>query len=270
MRIHAALLTGTASIVVIGLTATPARADLEVLQGGLAVYDTDRDITWVADANLCLALGNCVNGNVEGGMRWVDALKWAYELDYLGYRDWRLPSSLELDGSGPCQGYCSGSEMGHVFYMELDGTAGAPLTNFGPFTNIQIGEYTQIKRYWSREHIGINSPVAARTFNFQSGQQGLEVFGGDDDFLFAWAVRDGKIEDASTLADLIDKVSGVGAGKSLEMKLTAAQMNAAATCGALGAFVHEVNALSGNLLDPALADELIDDATAIAESAGCD
>ena len=257
-------------LIVLGLAAPRVHADLEVLRDGLAVYDNDRDITWVADANLCFTLGNCFNGDAEGGMRWIDALKWAYELDYLGYRDWRLPTALELDGSGPCQGYCSGSEMGHLFYMELDGTVGAPLSNFGPFTNIQIGEYTQIKRYWSREHIGINSPVAARTFNFQDGQQGLEAFGGDDDFLFAWAVRDGRIDDTVTLADLLDKVAGVGPGNSLSAKLKAAEANANATCAVLAAFVHEASSLSGKLLEPALADELIADATDIAESTGCE
>ena len=255
--------------VVLGLAAVPASAELQVLRDGLAVYDTDRNITWVADANLCVALGNCRNGTADGGMRWIDALEWAYELDYLGYQDWRLPTALDAGGGAPCEGYCSGSEMGHLFYGELGGTPGVPLSDFGPFKNIQIGEYTQIKRYWSREYIGINSPVAGRTFNFQSGQQGIEVFGGEDDLLYAWAVRSGKIDDTPTLDDLLSKVSGVGPGSSLTAKVRAAMTNSAAICGALGALVYEVEAQSGHGLDAALAEELMLDANRIAAAAGC-
>lgn len=176
---------------VIGLMASSASAELEVLSGGLAVYDTDRDITWVADANLCVTLGNCVNGNAQGAMRWIDALKWAYELDYLGQRDWRLPTALEFDGSGPNSTQCPSGEMGHLFCVELGGDANIS----GPFINIQRAEcgYASVVRYWSREHIGVNAPAAGWYFDFCTGQQGIEAFGGDDDFLFAWAVRKGKL-----------------------------------------------------------------------------
>jgi hypothetical protein len=178
--------------------------------GGKLVYDTDRNITWVADANLCTTLGNCVNGDAAGGMVWSDARQWAAELDYLGYRDWRLPTALELSGGAPCSGFnCSGSEMGHLYYAELGGSAWLPsyagnppdplIGDQGPFSNIQSS------RYWSGTGYapGGTGNVAAWVFDFYLGSQALEVFGGTDDNLHAWAVFDGRprgLPEPTTLA----------------------------------------------------------------------
>lgn len=48
-------------------------------RGNGLIYDDVLDITWVADANLCVALGNCVN-SPNGEMRWPDANTWAANL----------------------------------------------------------------------------------------------------------------------------------------------------------------------------------------------
>jgi hypothetical protein len=138
--------------------------------GGKLVYDTDRDITWVADANLCLTLGNCVNGDAAGGMLWNDAKQWAADLNYLGYRDWRLPTALNLDGSGPCLTFnCTDSEMGHLYHSELGGATGTSLVgNQGPFTNIQS------VRYWSSTPFLAGVPavqLGAWAFGFDGGGQ---------------------------------------------------------------------------------------------------
>jgi hypothetical protein len=38
------------------------------------------------------------NGNIAGEtMRWEDAMKWAKNLNYVGYSDWRLPTIEELE-----------------------------------------------------------------------------------------------------------------------------------------------------------------------------
>ena len=88
-----------------------------------AYYDTDANLTWLANAN---AAGTT--------MSWANANAWAAGLDIdgtAGADGWRLPAS------DTCVGYnCTGSEMGNLFYNVLGNTAGS-LSNTGPFSNVQ-------------------------------------------------------------------------------------------------------------------------------------
>jgi hypothetical protein len=126
---------------------------------------------------------------VDGQMTWSQALTWASDLTYGGYDDWRLPSALNLDGSGPCAGLnCTGSEFGHLYSAEFGnpGNAGLQLINFDGLFSI----------YWTSTEA---SPTEAWAFSFASlGKQGtlekdpwcsscLPVLGN----VYAWAVRDG-------------------------------------------------------------------------------
>ena len=86
-------------------------------RGGGLIYDTDLNITWLADANYAMASGY----DADGRMTWTNAMTWAANLSYGGYIDWRLPTTLQPDPT--CQfndaigsyGYnCTGSEMGHL------------------------------------------------------------------------------------------------------------------------------------------------------------
>ena len=79
-----------------------------------AFYDTDLDITW-----LC-------NADVNGTMDWDTAVAWADRFSFAGYDDWRLPTTLQPDPScsrqsgGVSDGRnCTGSEMGHLWHVEL-------------------------------------------------------------------------------------------------------------------------------------------------------
>ncbi len=158
-------------------------------RGGGLIYDDNLDITWLWDANYVETTGydDALYGSDRGGgLMWSDAMEWAENLEYGGYRDWRLPSPLNQDGSGPCGGpNCSDSEMGHLYYTAppsgLGSPAGGPLAGSGPFENIQ-NDY-----YWTnmRWEFGPTS----WTFNFRDGRQSsdLHVSGS----LSAWAVRDG-------------------------------------------------------------------------------
>jgi hypothetical protein len=77
-------------VVLIPLTLTsPLFAGL-IDKGGGLIYDTDLDITWLQNANYA--------GTT---MYWDEASQWAQDLVYQGYNDWRLPSALNQDGSGP-------------------------------------------------------------------------------------------------------------------------------------------------------------------------
>lgn len=108
-----------------------------------AYYDTDLDITWLADAN------------VNGIMNWADANSWAANLsivDTLNHRtydNWRLPTALNQDLTGPCFGFnCADSEMGHLFYSELGGTAGQPIMSSSD-PDLAKFNHVQAEGYWS-------------------------------------------------------------------------------------------------------------------------
>ena len=144
-------------VLVFGLVSGGAHATLQGrdLNGSAdsfeAYYDTDLDITWLADANYA----NTSGYNAGGTMTWATANTWAASLSFTDgvntYDNWRLPTTLQPDASCAGQsGYnCAGSEMGHLFYSELGGTAGQSiLTSADPdlakFSNLQAYYY-----YWS-------------------------------------------------------------------------------------------------------------------------
>lgn len=85
------------------------------------IYDVERDITWLQDANYA----KTVRRSPDGQMTWDDAKRWVASLRYPEHvRGWRLPTALNRDGSGPCVGHdCRESEIGHLL---LDISANYP------------------------------------------------------------------------------------------------------------------------------------------------
>lgn len=166
--------------------------------GGQAVYDTDLDITWLADANLAadnafgVAFG--IGGiRANGTMSWDTANDWITAMNadggtgYLGFNDWRLPTTLQPDASCSEQSgntsfglNCTGSEMGHLFYNELSGVANTPVQSSGDpdlalFSNIQT-------YYWSTQLL---------SFGFHDGFQDIGLGVSID--MSVWAVRSGDV-----------------------------------------------------------------------------
>ncbi|PTN11840.1 DUF1566 domain-containing protein [Nitrosomonas aestuarii] len=182
-----------ASILTLGLVST-ANAALVSTLGGLAVYDTDRDISWLADANA--AAGTSFDDGfsaTDGRMTWDNANAWAASLNVGGVTGWRLPTAMNADGTGPCSEYnCTGSEMGHLFYTELGGTAQNSILSSGDpdlalFSNVQSNDY------WSGTEFA-PSPGNALFFHVSVGYQGAT----NKDFnLSAWAVHSGDVGAAS-------------------------------------------------------------------------
>ena len=110
-----------------------------------AFYDTDLNITWLRYVG------------ISGGMNWETAVAWAEGFTFAGYSDWRLPSSDQ------CISYnCTGSEMGHLWYVELGNTAGS-FTNAGGFLNF-------FGMHWSGAEFAAN-PIGAMFFDFYGGLQ---------------------------------------------------------------------------------------------------
>ena len=184
-------------------------------RGGGLIYDTDRNITWLADANLIASNTFGLGYNVylgphpdvpsgypsnylyeDGTATWGAALHWIDAMNaanYLGYDDWRLPSALNPDGSEPC-GYlnCTGGELGHLFYDELGGNANSSILNsedpdLALFTNFQSYVYWYGEPYLPAG-IGVNN---VWNFRMDEGLQGLGSTNGQN--LYVMAVRDGDV-----------------------------------------------------------------------------
>ena len=182
----------TASILVCCSIASTAQAALQGrdLNGSIdsfeAYYDTVLDITWL---------------DVNSGAMGQEAAYWATSLSIVDavnnntYDNWRLPTTLQPDAScdsqpaGGSSGYfCNGSEMGHLFYSELGGTAGLSiLTSADPdlakFTNLQAFYY------WSGTEYAPNTGYAW-TFRLSGGYQ---TVAGKSNGLYALAVSPGDV-----------------------------------------------------------------------------
>lgn len=190
--------------------ASTAPAALVPQLNGAVVYDTDRNITWLANANLA-ATNNFGVGGISGGtMDWNTAQNWVAAMNaahYLGFNTWRLPTTLQPDASCSTQSgglsydnNCTGSELGHAFYSELGGVAGQSLlathnANYGLFSNIQDGTY------WSGTIVASN-PSNAWFFN----TYGWQYNGGMGGTGYAWAVLSGNVPEPEIMGLL-----GVGA-----------------------------------------------------------
>lgn len=157
-------------------------------RGGGLVYDTDLDITWMADANYAKTSGY----DADGLMTWDESVKWADQLVYGGYDDWRLPITPQTDagcsiissGTGFGDG-CSGSEMGHLFYVE-----GVRINSLF-FHNISRELSVPGNYYWSATTLGY-FPSSAFVFSFANhGDQSSDDK--SSNFLSAWAVRSGDV-----------------------------------------------------------------------------
>ena len=133
-----------ACVLLLGL-GSAADAQLVPRLGGLVVYDVDRDLTWTADANLAETSG----WTAVGAKPKFVADQFIVHLNTIsfgGVSDWRLPTGDEACGTINC----TTNEMGHLFYDELSGTAGAPISTSGApnlalFSNIQ----ESLSGYWT-------------------------------------------------------------------------------------------------------------------------
>ena len=210
--LFAALILGTSLF-----TATSAQAALVPALNGQVVNDTDLNITWLANANLAATnsfglsygvnYGNDAYGYPSviynyGAMTWGGAQKWIGAMNaanYLGYHDWRLPTTLQPDAScgtqfgGDSYGYnCTGSEMGHLFYSELGAVAGSSILTTHN-TNLALFQNVQSYYYWSGTEYAPDT-TSAWLFNPGNGGQGAGYKGNP---LFALAVRPGQVAAAA-------------------------------------------------------------------------
>ena len=144
-----------------------ATAAALVDNGGGLIYDEDLDITWLA------------NANSGGTQNWVDALAWAASLEVGGVMGWRLPTA------DTCTGPSCDAEFNHLFYNELGGSTGTPITgNSSPFSDIQ-------GVYWTNEERTDDSAYIIYFGN--AGLAGTRDWAYKTAPVSTWAVHDGNI-----------------------------------------------------------------------------
>jgi len=171
------------SILSLGMASTASAALVSSADGSM-IYDTDLDITFLSNANTVFTSGYDTSNT--GRLKWTEANNWITYLNnmnggngYLGYNNWRLPTALNSDGSGPCGTTpCPDSELGHLFYGESISFLSQP-----PFSNIQPDAY------WANETAGTSVPYAW-TFNLRTGIQDTKIATAE---FYTLAVRDGNI-----------------------------------------------------------------------------
>ncbi|GAX59904.1 prephenate dehydrogenase [Candidatus Scalindua japonica] len=175
------------------------------------IRDDGSMLMWLQDANYAKTSGF----DSDGEMIWSDAKSWADNLTFAGYDNWRLPSTLPVNGSNYDYNFSVNgttdvgynifslnSEMAYLFYLELGNKGFVDISNnvlpFSEFGMHNTGLFTNIpyqhpdfgpQQYWSGTDYSVpHSPdTHAWSFKFATGHQIADHKPGSEDF--AWAVR---------------------------------------------------------------------------------
>lgn len=197
-----------AAAMVVGL-AGAAQAAL-VDRGGGMIYDTVLNLTWLADMNYAWTQfqeTSGVQGHMYGLMNFAQSKRWANDLTYGGFDDWRLPTLNSGDttcsgnfnpgGGLPLQyvGFnCSGGELSHLFAIDLGIKPNEPVMNGTGDTAEQIANLALFSNvrgviFWSGTEY---APDSSRGFVFSAGS-GLQLITDKGATLYAMAVRSGDV-----------------------------------------------------------------------------
>lgn len=179
-----------------------------VNRGGGMIYDTTRNITWLADMNHAQTSGHTGPGVAPGGsMTWDAATAWANNLVYGGFNDWRLPTLNPTDttcsnnfnpGGGFAQQYfgfdCTGGELSGLFVTDLGNKANESVLNQAGDTaeqmaNLALFTNVQSSVYWSGTEY---APAPSFAWYFYANT-GFQDGAGKGSALYALAVRPGDV-----------------------------------------------------------------------------
>ena len=180
-----------ACLIILLVSNTYSFATLMDIGGGF-IYDDDRNITWLYDANYAYTSG----WDSDGRMTWDEANAFLTavntgSIDNFGYTGWRLPTTINQSCVGDPIG-CIENEMVHLYYTEL-GNSLSSFTNSGPFLNIQPWEY------WTGS-VDASDATKAWDFAFSNGTQYPNT---KDHHFFAFLVHNGKVTPVPEPATLL-------------------------------------------------------------------
>ena len=181
-------------------------------RGGGLVYDSDLNVTWLADANYA----NTSGAYTPGKMSWQNAVAWADGLSYTDsvsgiiYSDWRLPTFHDLAAAGCDYGYSgtdcgynvalTSSELAHLFYGDFGNkgfadSRGLPQPGYGliddPATpdDESLFSNLQVFSYW----LGSSYSRDANKAWYLSTATGMQNYIGKGSQYYVLAVRDGDV-----------------------------------------------------------------------------
>ena len=158
-------------------------------------YDTDRNITWLRNANA--AAGSSFDNGAsssDGRMGWSNAMAWAADLTVGSFSDWRLPVGQAHATCGNFNFNCTASELGHLWYSELGNAVNAfnqviGTVNKGDFQNF----LTNPDSLWTSTEFDATHVFI---FSIDGGSQDISLKESVPNFpaeLRALAVRDGDV-----------------------------------------------------------------------------
>lgn len=155
-------------------------------RGNGLVYDVERNITWLKDANYAKTVGRAADGQ----MTWQQAKAWVAGLTYRGISGWRLPDARGADGSGPVEAEnCAEGEIGHLFLVAAKRMSppDLKLDNFEPYSI-----------YWYRNEASADEAFAFKMVGLKQGRLAKDPWGGPfpvplTDKMLVWPVHDGDV-----------------------------------------------------------------------------
>ncbi len=150
------------------------------------LYDVERNITWLQDANHARTIGR----TADGQMTWNGATAWVTGLSYRGITGWRLPDARGPGGSGPREAEnCADGEIGHLFMVAAKRMSppDLKLRNFEPYSI-----------YWYRNEASPEEALAFRMLGFKQGRLAKDPWHGEfpvplTDKVLVWPVHDGDV-----------------------------------------------------------------------------
>lgn len=177
-------------------------ATLVTRLNGQAVYDTDINVTWLANANLAATNTFGVSDiDSQGYMNWYKAQSWIEAMNqanYLGFNDWRLPNTS--DECSVTTFICEKNEMSHLRNNEIISSYSPHIdfitaTKVGAFTNIQDDitaprNHAYLPSYWTNTSVSTNQSLAYDYVIYNDHQHAYLKIA---HWSHVWAVRTGDV-----------------------------------------------------------------------------
>lgn len=219
------------------LVSASAQATL-IDRGSGLLYDTVLNVTWLQDANLARTNTFGVSGiHANGIMTWSTANSWIAAMNtanYLGYHDWRMPTTGPVNGSSFIYEYAvngstdigynitsPNSELSTMYYVDLGlkgiySPSGQRQYDFGIFrngtygfgreANVGLVNNLQSYSYWS----GTAYEHDPTGFAWGLSASGYQNLGYQVAELNVWAVRSGDVAAAAVPEPMTVALFGLG------------------------------------------------------------